>query len=88
LIAVLGVALLSGGIVWIATSRGDAASSTDMRAAPASSGEVVVVSARDSNYFYIVDSKDANIYAVDVSGGGGEVRSIKLVGNFRDRKTF
>lgn len=57
-------------------------------ASPASAGTVVVVPSRDLTFLYVLDANDGNVYVIDVSGGAGEVRGIKLAGNFRARKVY
>jgi len=75
---------------WLFGGRGSspqAASSSGM-ASPASAGTVVVVPSRDLTFLYVLDANDGNIYVVDISGGAGDVRGIKLAGNFRTRKVY
>jgi len=57
-------------------------------ASPASAGTVVVVPSRDLTFLYVLDANDGNVYVIDVSGGAGEVRGIKLAGNFRAKKIY
>jgi hypothetical protein len=74
---------------WLFGGRGGAPqASTSALASPASAGSVVVMPSRDLTFFYVVDASDGNIYVVDVSGGSGEIRGVKLGGNFRTRKTY
>jgi len=75
---------------WLSGGRGNApqAASAPGISTPASAGTVVVVPSRDLTFLYVLDSNDGNIYVVDVSGGSGEVRGIKLAGNFRTRKVY
>jgi hypothetical protein len=55
-------------------------------AGPQGSNGIVVIE-RGTN-FYVFDSSDGGIYVVDVSGGAGEIRSIKLAGNFRAKRVY
>lgn len=57
-------------------------------ASPASAGTVVVVPSRDLTFLYVLDANDGNVYVIDISGGAGEVRGIKLAGNFRAKKVY
>jgi len=57
-------------------------------ASAASAGQVVVVPSRDLTFLYVLDANDGNVYVIDVSGGAGEVRGIKLAGNFRAKKVY
>ncbi len=83
------VVLVVGLLVFNAGSP-QAAQAPSVRAAAsaASAGQVVVMPSRDLTFFYVVDGADGNIYVVDVSGGSGEVRNIKLAGNFRAKKVY
>ena len=85
-ILVLSVAFTA----WLFGGRGNApqAASIPGIASPASAGTVVVVPSRDLTFLYVLDANDGNVYVIDISGGAGEVRGIKLAGNFRAKKVY
>ena len=86
----VAVVVLVAAAAWFLGGRDSRsmASSASVMAGPASAGSVAVMPSRDLTFFYVVDATDGNIYVIDVSGGSGEVRGIKLAGNFRSRKVF
>lgn len=75
---------------WLFGGRANApqAASIPAMASSASAGEVVVMPSRDGTFLYVIDAATGNIFVVDVSGGAGEIRGIKLAGNFRAKKVY
>jgi len=50
-------------------------------------GSAIVVVERGTQ-LYVFDTSDGAIYVIDVGGGAGEIRSIKLAGNFRAKRVY